>query len=101
MSATTAVQYFHERRTSPTDLIEVDVHALELELGGAIVPIGAVSEGLIEMGGGDRHIHAIAVEAVLAGDGLPEGEVSIDCHGQRGWRGWVGSYQKAAPIWLP
>ncbi len=67
---------------SPTDLVEVDVHALELELGGAIVPMGAVSdEGLIERECGDRHVHAIAVEAVLAGDGLPGGEVSTDCHG--------------------
>ena len=61
-----------------TDLVEVDVHALELELGGAIVPMRAVSEALIGSGVGGEDVHATAVEAVLAGDGLPGGEVSID-----------------------
>jgi hypothetical protein len=36
------------RRTGPTHLVEVDVHALELELGGAVVPIEAVSGGFID-----------------------------------------------------
>jgi hypothetical protein len=41
-----------------TYLVEVDVHALELELGGAAVD-------------------TIAVEAVLARDGLPESSTNL------------------------
>jgi hypothetical protein len=41
-----------------TYLVEVDAHALKLELGGAIVD-------------------TVAVEAVLARDGLPEGSTNL------------------------
>lgn len=41
-----------------TNLVEVDAHALELELGGAVVD-------------------TIAVEAVLARDGLPESSTDL------------------------
>lgn len=41
-----------------TCLVEVDTHTLELELGGTIV-------------------HTIAVEAVLARDGLPESSTNL------------------------
>jgi len=44
--------------TADTHLVEVDVHALELEIRSAIVDTGAV-------------------EAVLAGDGLPEGGTNL------------------------
>jgi hypothetical protein len=43
---------------STTHLVEVDVHALELEVRGAVVDTGAV-------------------EAMLAGDGLPEGSTDL------------------------
>ena len=68
-----------------TYLVEVDVHALELELGGAIVD-------------------TVAVEAVLARDGLPKIEVSIDvasAFSRIGLPTRVLTHQKAAPIWLP
>lgn len=43
---------------SATHLVEVDAHALKLKLGGAIVD-------------------TIAVETVLARDGLPEGSTNL------------------------
>jgi hypothetical protein len=59
---------------------------------------------------GEKNIHAIAIEAVLARDGLPVELVNIQVPKHRGddlrvfGRRLVrsrGTYQKAAPIWLP
>jgi hypothetical protein len=83
-----------------TYLVEVDVHALELEIGGTIVP----SEGQYIVRDGfarllDRdYLHAGAIETVLARDGLPVVKsIAIRC--RRILLGWT--HQKAAPIWLP
>lgn len=46
----------------------------------------------------DADLHARAVQAVLAGDGLPV--VSIRVSGGAG-AGVLATNQKAAPIWLP
>ena len=45
-------------RSDGTNLVEVDAHTLELELGGTVV-------------------NTIAVETVLAGDGLPESSTDL------------------------
>jgi hypothetical protein len=94
---------------------EVDVQALELEVGGTIVPSQKYqtaiprSSGIVEEY--RRNLLAIAVKAVLASNGLPVVRVSTSfsfrhpigglscCVGQ--FFGGRGTYQKAAPIWLP
>jgi hypothetical protein len=56
-------------------LVEVDVHALELEVGGAIVAVTpsarAVSISSL------LYVHAGAIKAVLAGDVLPERRANL------------------------
>jgi hypothetical protein len=94
---------------------EVDVQTLELEVGGTIVPSQKYqtaiphSSGIVE----DYRINllAIAVKAVLTSNGLPVVRVSTSCplrHAIGGvlcrvgqFFGGRGTYQKAAPIWLP
>lgn len=64
-----------------TDLVEVDVHALELELGSAVVTMQlsvlSGGTGRDQWAGNRRYVHAIAVEAVLARDGLPKEQRSV------------------------
>lgn len=79
-------------------LIEVDVHALELEVRGAIVPSPvsrACPLAVFQMG----DLHAGAIETVLARDGLPARLLGLLLSS---WARAGGStHQKAAPIWLP
>lgn len=97
-----------------TYLVEVDVHALELELRSAVVTmrlsVPSRKRGQDQWAGNRRCIHAIAVEAVLARDGLPKSRGQQRCFevvssrverrgGGLGAR--AGTHQKAAPIWLP
>lgn len=58
-------------------LVEVDVHALELEIRGAIVAANASICNFAVNMRKDFHIHTRAVEAMLAGDGLPEGSTNL------------------------
>lgn len=64
-----------------TYLVEVDVHALELELGSAVVTVQSSvpgrGRGRDQWAGNRRCIHAIAVETVLARDGLPKEPRSV------------------------
>ena len=56
-------------------LVEVDVHALKLKLGGTVVAATIVSGG--QSPEYWRYSHAIGVKAVLAGDVLPEGSTDL------------------------
>lgn len=64
-------------RSDGSHLVEVDVHALQLEVGGAIVTILRVRRPnplpIVDQLRGVKklHLHTGAVKAVLARDGLP------------------------------
>ena len=76
-------------------LIEINVHALELEVGCTIVPIEILADvkAMIDIG---SNLHAGAIKTMLSRDGLPiSRSVLIPCRVSRlEWK----AYQKAAPI---
>lgn len=89
-----------------TYLVEVDVHALELELRSAVVTVQlsvpSRNRGQDQWAGNRRCIHAIAVEAVLARDGLPKNSRSVTMlRGRivacRASRRWTWSSSRDAP----
>lgn len=57
-------------------LVEVDVHALELEVGSTVVPV-ACQMLFPHVVVSDVNVHSRGVEAMLAGDGLPEGSTDL------------------------
>ena len=81
-------------------MVEVDVHTLELEVGGTIVP-NKISEMPSTGEFVAINLLSITIETVLAGNGLPVIQL-VTCQlipnpGKKK----LGTYQKAAPIWLP
>jgi hypothetical protein len=58
-------------------LVEIDVHALELEVRRAVVPVMHQLADFLCNVSLAVNIHARAVEAMLAGDGLPEGSTDL------------------------
>jgi hypothetical protein len=59
-------------------LIEVDAHALELELRGSVVPIPSpLANRFTTAVDGYQNIHATAIETVLSGDLLPESSTNL------------------------
>lgn len=111
---TVRIEHAHVvKSNASTNLVEVDVHALQLEIGGAIVPVPQSGRdpfsGLSEtpkrwLG----YIHTRAVQTMLASDSLPAYQLENSNwhpgHSESMFQGpvvMVETYQKAAPIWLP
>jgi hypothetical protein len=60
-----------------THMVEVDVHALELEVGGTVVP-NKISAAQPTTRNSTLNLLSIAIETVLTGDGLPVIQ-SVNC----------------------
>ena len=84
-------------------MVEVDVHTLELEVGGSIVPSN-ILETRSTCSRNNGNLLSIAIETVLARDSLPLSQLAR-CQLMPEMAGEkvpdVVTYQKAAPIWLP
>lgn len=64
-----------KRTSGRTYLVEVDVHALKLKVRGTVVPNDCQTLSRLRVF--PIYIHSLTVEAMLAGDGLPEGGTDL------------------------